>query len=974
MRRIPSTPLPVAMKASGLRALLAAMMLCACAWAQTNPASRPASGLAEDDPSADAQQIIRHFDFDERKFGNFEELPRDWGLLTGAGLPHYSRATIDPNVGCAAAPSVRFDLEGGNIGLAYEGDDIRVTPTADYRVVVSVRTQGLRHARTFLCAYFVDRGGDALPGTHRISRLTPPIHREEAAADAGGADGGCTMVDVVLTETPAAAYALRMELWLVQDEAWRTPDTAAVDPIQREDVAGTAWFDDLTVFRIPQVRLELSAPGGVIVAGQSAKLNLMVQNPAPEPIDATLDLVTADGTVTTTFEAHAQRRGVLSQSFPLPALPPGEYRVHLHARSKSTRLLEREIGFTVVSLLPDTGVRYGHFGVSLPRHPGADAGAWLATLSELRVGAAKLTVPMVPNLTRRDEVTYFDTLRELAAMLAGRQVDVCGVMVGPIDETERTTLTARQLASPHEEIPARIGGALAKLSGLITTWQLGDERTEIRSRSAWDAGAVAALAAGFDRFVTLPRFVLPGAVRDSRHADPALQAVLAPPRPAGGAPTSAPSNGEGSNPVQAADVGALDLTTPPGIEGLSLLAPDGLSARSTVWALAFLREEEARSAAKIRPYGRLHRWVQYPSLAGAAPGRFQSDEDLVELAQKVVLTRAAGVERAYWPAPIEYRDAAGVAGWQPTPEYPILRTLFHFLSGRELVRVVNLPEESVGLLFAGPTDAVLVAWTQAVGPARMVSLYDLGEAAKGWDVWGRPQTVERADQRSRFSVSRMPLIISNVNRPLVELQAGLTMGPPSFQPTDSSPLITVEFENPYPEPLIARGELVAPRDWTLTPSEFEVVLKPGERAVNEIAVTLPPIPFASQDELTLFLNLRRPEQRTLIFRQPAAIGLNDVRVSVDTTWRGGALIVRHTVQNLSKDVLSFTSYCQAPGYRRQEGAFLRIVPGDARSQEYIFPGAARLTGMEMVLGLEEIGGLRRLNHRVQVSTPPDSAP
>jgi hypothetical protein len=30
--------------------------------------------------------------------------------------------------------------------------------------------------------------------------------------------------------------------------------------------------------------------------------------------------------------------------------------------------------------------------------------------------------------------------------------------------------------------------------------------------------------------------------------------------------------------------------------------------------------------------------------------------------------------------------------------------------------------------------------------------------------------------------------------------------------------------------------------------------------------------------------------------------------------------------------------------------------------------------MEMVLGLEEIGGLRRLNHRVQVSTPPDSAP
>ncbi|HOQ86186.1 MAG TPA: hypothetical protein PLQ89_10735, partial [Phycisphaerae bacterium] len=196
-------------------------------------ASAPAMDVASDPASGDppvrepisGRRIIKHFDFDERPLNNLGTVPLYWRPWRADGFPLYLEGAFDTNEGHHSPPSFRLDLDGGSIAYQYEGNDIAVRANSDYLVVAWVKTAGVKHARAYMTAYFLDRKGNRIPGTEQTTEL----------AGGTGETTGWEPIQVGLTGNVPDARYMGLSVWLVQPRVWdpRPPGPRA---IENEDV------------------------------------------------------------------------------------------------------------------------------------------------------------------------------------------------------------------------------------------------------------------------------------------------------------------------------------------------------------------------------------------------------------------------------------------------------------------------------------------------------------------------------------------------------------------------------------------------------------------------------------------------------------------------------------------------------------------------------------------------------------------
>src|SRR5207248_2743908 len=81
------------------------VILCLCTLGQ--PATR-SSGTEPLISSRIERRVVKSFDFDESRLGNFELTPMNWSRHVGEGFPRYLQARFDRAVGHTAAPSLRL--------------------------------------------------------------------------------------------------------------------------------------------------------------------------------------------------------------------------------------------------------------------------------------------------------------------------------------------------------------------------------------------------------------------------------------------------------------------------------------------------------------------------------------------------------------------------------------------------------------------------------------------------------------------------------------------------------------------------------------------------------------------------------------------------------------------------------------------------------------------------------------------------
>ncbi len=913
--------------AAGL--IFAAILSCCVLSAREDAAAEEPALFAAHPPGTAAAEasnlyrLVKKFDFDERPQGNFEETPMHWIRLTGPGLPLYNGGRFDHTQGASAPPSFELRLMGGgSVAYEYQQHDLAAIAGSDYLIVGRIRVAGLEHSRAFMAVYFVDRFDQPIPGSLRVSNLI---------AQTGRPPEPWQEVSIELPGDFPAAYALRLQVWVLQAHVWREVDPLEPDPILAQDVLGTAWFDDLAVYRLPRTRLRFSNPACFALVGRPESFIIEVINATPYPLAAELSIrdksdqivhrhplelpaETNRPPLTRPPDAGSAARrpsgpeSSESLKTPVPDLPPGVYKARFSVLVGEQPILERELHFAVLAELPGVPPATADLGVDLGPWRGGDGEALRDLLITMACGAVKVGVPMVGSLNDDQRIRYFRGLAEFARDMAQRQIEVAAVLVSAeAGLNPERGLPSWQLAG-NDALWRRLSGpVLSFFGGMLGTWQLGIERLELEHPPGWRPQDIQAVREYLGRFITLPRLVIP-------------QTVLTPP--------------------------------PETNDIVSLL----VSASIPTHALSAQLEHLNRAGPE--------RWLQLEPVETAGLDR---QRRLADLARRVVLAKAAGPQRCFVPAPLELSLSAGGLTWSPTEEYVILRTLFHCLAGQRAIQSFSPAEDVTVILFSGSSGPLMVLWTWRNEPGcTPIELYLGGEPA-AMDLWGRPLPLEKSGSRVRIVPAPTPILVRGLDLALTRLGVSFRVAPTQVELAgDRAEPPVLTFQNTFDEKLTGELEILTPPGWSISPRTLPFSLEPGAALRQKLMLTLPPGQPAAQRDLDVRLALQAPRPAVLDFDVPLVVGLSEIETEVVTRWEGEQLVVEQVVLNKSGREVSFDAVCDAPHRPRMQGLFLRLPPGERVTWVYVFPDARELAGGTLYLGLEEIGGKRRLDQLVEV--------
>lgn len=878
---------------------------------------------------AELYRLVKHFDFDERRLGNYQDTPMHWVQLRGEGLPAlYANGRFDDDVGRRAAPSFRLDIATGNVAYEYRHLDLTVVPESDYSVVGHVRPAGLKFSAAFVAAYFVDRFGERIAGSERVSNLVRATGRDPEPWQT---------LEVDLPGEFPLAYALRLQFWILQDYVWRERDPHGIDPIVRRDVYATAWFDDFSVYRLPRVQLRLSNPAGLIRPGKPEEFILEVNNAASQPLRAELrvtdsvgrprhtqvldvpamtrpadsapdDSPTAPATARGLTLAMAQRSHMVAIRTAVPELTPGFYTAQLRLLSGSDALLKRTTRFTVLPELPTRTVRSPDIGVDLGRWEGGEIAGLRELLTTLSCGAIKVGIPTVGHLGGEERTSYFQQLSTLLQVLTEDRIDVTGVILTPpTTDSLGAGESTREFVARGGDWRELLSPILAHFGALLPTWQLGSEAIELRDAGQWRPADVERVRDLLGKFISIPKLAIP-------------------------------------QPVTA--------VWPYKDDTISVWIPPNLPTRTLPAQLEFLVDVEASSC-----------WLQ---LATSQRHNLSSSRRANDLARRVVLAKALGPGRVFLPAPFHVYRSGGQPTWQPTEDFLVLRTLFHYLAGKTAVVAMTPAPDTLAVIFQGADASCMIAWSwRQEPPAEPIELY-LGANPRAIDIWGKPVPLEVTRGRTRVPVAPTPLIIDALNTPLAALQTSYRIAPTYVQVHDPEPRPVLTFRNPYAARLSGEVRLSPPRNWQIEPTVRSFQLEPGGTFAEPLTLILPPRQVAQVYKLDVRLRLHSPEQTELYFSESLTVGLRDIALETTAYWQGNDLLVEQSLRNLCEKPVNFTAFCDAPGRSRQEREFLEVAPGELSVQTYSFPTSRDLAGAKLRLGAQEIDGARRLNQFVEV--------
>lgn len=518
--------------------------------------SPPGISPASEDPGGGARdlyRITRSFDFNERPLGNYEDTPMHWVRLSGPGLPNYARGRFDDEVGHAAPPSFRLNVAGGNVAYEYRSPELTVVPHADYLIRGYVRAENIQHARAFLAASVVDRFGETIPGSVRVSNLVRSIPDDPQ---------GWQPVELVVSGDYAGAHSLRLQVWVLQTYVFRDPDPRQVDPIIRRDVQGTVWVDDITVYRLPRASLRLGHPTGLLQAGQPESLVLQASLAFAQTLAVHVWITDADGRCVYDYRGNLSSRpapheladgeaplrsapGKASPSgpatvgslppptgekaigpedepdsgepaslrLPIPPLPPGLYRAAAELSTARHRLLRRDRTFVVLEPLSSRPRLPEEMGIQLDRLPNMPLDDLKLLISELGCGAVRVYLPMVGPSASGEEQAYYEHIATLLRELAAFRIEMTGVLLcDGASASPSAGASVFGFVTRDEHWPRRLQPVLAHFGGLLTTWQLGDEPVELAEHACWDPATLDQIRREFSRFMTIPQLVVPGSV------------------------------------------------------------------------------------------------------------------------------------------------------------------------------------------------------------------------------------------------------------------------------------------------------------------------------------------------------------------------------------------------------------------------------------------------------------------------------
>lgn len=849
-------------------------------------------------PAIAGRRIVKHFDFNEGPAGNYDPTPMFWRRQTGPGFASFLEGQFDERVYHTASPSFRMALDGGSVAYSYEGGDIAVRTQSEYLVVAWVRTAGLDTARAYLTAGYLDRKRTAIPGTLQRSDL----------AGGGGKDSDWQPLTISLPGNVPGARYIGLTLWLAQERVWNTAERPprAIDP---EDIQGAAWFDEVTVYRLPRASLISANPGNVFEARRDVELLAEISD--PDGLNISGEIILRD----------AENRIVDRQPVPLLPLdarephriryrdlPAGLYRAELQVTTRDTTLVRREL--TLVRLpepFSPPGSIGRRFGIVLRDIDGRFLDGQTELLRRLQVEYVKLPVWHAQASTEAQAGMRSAAERYLTAIVDSHADPIGMLMDDPTVRASSASSALQSMLSILSEPAALWKPLIAPVwlrdAGLVAVWQLGSDEDV----------AVAA---------------------DARV--PAVVDVLR--------REMTPLMGQ---PILATVTSALD----PAVGG-----------RRADFESIYLPETVPATAieAHLRPLLKDHPGQQWVTIATSAD-RHARELQLSNLARRLVETVWQRPAAVFVTAPWECGGDALSPHVFPAEEYLVFRTVSDVLGDASPVARWSLDGRAECFVFDRTGRAVLMIWDDTAPPEGRAYTLPLGKDVRHIDIWGRPLSVEQAGELQTIHVGTQPTFLLNTPTWLLEFRRQFSVQPALVESRIDLAAHDVVLRNTWGQSVSGTLRLVAPADWDVRPRKIPFALGPGEQLRQSITLRFPM--NASSGATPLVGEFELDADRRYRFCAPAwfELGLADVDFETYIYRSGNRATIRLLVTNRSDQPVHFEGHLVIPGRERVSRLFTNFLPRQTVEKTFHVDAADQLVGQRVRLSLKEVQGNRVWN-------------
>ncbi|UCG34107.1 MAG: hypothetical protein JSU68_05615 [Phycisphaerales bacterium] len=838
-------------------------------------------------------RIIKFFDFTEPE--NHESVPMYWRKVTGKGFPHYATGAFDYQRGHDSPPSFYLDSNGGNVAYRYYARGIPAQEGSDYQIRAWIKPHRLIGARAYVSAYFMNRMGERIEGTERVSHAV------------GGPDSNDRWQELsfMLPGDVEDAHLIAIAAYVVQANVWQQ-EPPGPRAIVTSDIEGGAWFDDLAVLRLPRIRLQCQAPGAVFAHDEVPTLVAEVRDSDGQGLQAELVVRDAAGLEKWRDRLEVRLPGAPpTRSLILPDLGPGLYTATLHIRVHDIEVRTPYVRFA--RLGPDLsrgrGVQRG-FGL-LVDNEAEELWPQIICLTDL-LGVWQVKVSMWAEgrpadwmeEERAGQASYLAHLYRKNGMAVGTLGGV------PLELRDPNLPYRRSLLDLFTEAPNNLGRflkyALARYAPFVDYWQIGSDGDRAL---IWDrrlGQTVARLNESFKELISMPQLAAPWSLQ---------QAI-----------------GEAQVPAAA----------------ISLFVPQQVPAEGL--AANFASFEDL-------PYKQHWLTVESRDLKD-----YQREAVLCDFMKRMISAKATGADIVFTEQPWCSRRVVGRPILEPDERFLLLRTLVYTLSNTSPVTSLQIGRSVRGHLFSRGGRGVLALWDDEAPPEGTTLQIHLGGEPVRLSAWGEVSPVPLEGDGHVLNVTRMPVIFDGVSKRLMMLRGAVRLNPPFMESSLTLHETTFEMTNPYREPVSGRIRLDVPARWDVSPTHFEFSLPPGETFRQLLNIRFPQVETAGNKPVMAHLMLDAGEEYELRIPLQIEVGLRDLGVTALAQRVGNKVVVRQRVTNFSSVPVNYRSFLVAPGRVRQTRLISNLHPGQTVLKEYDFDDAADLIGRSVRIGLREVDG------------------
>jgi hypothetical protein len=861
-----------------------------------------------------AKRVVSMFDFEERQRGNFEDMPRHWYRIHQEGFPRYTleNTAFDNTVAHSGTHSLKLELNGGSAGAVLETGAIAAMPGANYIISAHVRTTDLRHARAMVVAYFCDDFGRIIEPSIVRSPLTASHNR-------------WMPVKLELTgNQPRAAWIVLQVLLLQPDHfpgaALRQP--GQINPaVTRQDITGSAWFDDVAIYQLPRISLATQTATNIIRHPDQPQFAVEVR-------DLTGQKLTADVSVYDHAGRRVDRmqRKLGSGQSPSwtwrPKLPKyGWYWADLQVHAARNRVGRRLVAMAYMPALSSVGrAEATRFAILAEDLPAPQRKLLIDTLNRIGTGAVTLNVwDSSTRLHQTLDTTAPDPLiRQL--LDGGYQVTLCLAdvpqelaLVARADVNRPLGLFTRDPAlwrDPLERLLIRYGRDAMR-------WQIGRTGSGEAFRRQDLSTLYPRISQLFQRYIAQPSVLLPWQANEQVSHD--LHGAA-----------------------------GLTMDVPVGIE------PDTLADYRATWPASIGELTLALQTLKPPHYSHATR---AEDLALRMIRAWQTQPD------RLAIRRPWSSARA---------DASDIL---PDPLLCVWSNVAGQLSERRVVGRINAGGgiECLILEGAGPASSSIVAWKRA-NPTLSVDKFELylGRNPELMDIWGNTKPAELADGRHVVPVTTTPVFVRNINVNLAKLRASFRLEPDFAESRYKVHEHDLVVANPWPRVLAGRLRITGPEHWRINPSVINFSIPGGEEVRVPLEIVFPISELSGEKQVTAVMEFDADQNYRVELATPMRVGLRHILMQPTASVEeipgtDGDVLVTLMITNIGTEPQSLYAYAVAPDQPRQERVVSSLPGGQYTIKKFRFANCGKpLAGKQLRVGLREMDGPAMLNKMVQL--------